>query len=528
MNSHQDHAGGAPRNERLAIVLSRLLVSVMLVCFASLFIQVGQRLAPGWDGRYLLVVTLLTAVEAFASRRHLQRFPSFSGAWFGWLVAEMIAILILLKAWLYLLRDPAQFWRDLPTWRADFIGRFFSGEYFGAVLLVALVWLSSAWFDVSLREFEGDADFGDEELRVVVRSDRQAARERLAGQIFTLGGVMIGLTALLRFDLGAFMPGPAVARPGVSQLLIYFVCGLALLGLSRFAVLRARWAWDRVPVQTNLASPWLIYSLLLLAVLTIFASFLPTAFSLGFLATLGYVIALAVYLVRLLFFVVMLIGAGLLGALLSLFGAPAQMAPPVAPPPPPATPLPPMAAAPTAAPWLDLLQALLFWGALTAVAVHALTIFLRQQRDWLATLRQAHAARWLLAPWSWLRRLRTLVARRPSPLTAGGTASPPPAAAAWGFLSLRRLDARQRVQFFYLALLRRGRERGLPRQSGQTPAEYAQQLRAALPDQQTDIAALTASFQEARYSRHEISGAQANLAQRAWRQIGRALRRSRA
>ena len=129
---------GIRTNERLSMLATHLLVSVMLVCLASLLIQFGQRLAPGWDGRYLVVVAFLASVESFVTKRSLKRAEVFSGAWLTRRGIEFIVMLVALKATLYLLRDPSQFWRDLPTWRTDFFTHFFNGEYFVAVAFVLL------------------------------------------------------------------------------------------------------------------------------------------------------------------------------------------------------------------------------------------------------------------------------------------------------------------------------------------------------------------------------------------------------
>jgi hypothetical protein len=96
--------------------------------------------------------------------------------------------------------------------------------------------------------------------------------------------------------------------------------------------------------------------------------------------------------------------------------------------------------------------------------------------------------------------------------------------AAGGFLSLRRLNARQRVYYFYLALIRRGGEHGLQRSPSQTPYEYASVLEPALPAVNEDIEALTGSFMEARYSRHEVPPEKAGQVKRLWERIRQSLR----
>jgi len=80
------------------------------------------------------------------------------------------------------------------------------------------------------------------------------------------------------------------------------------------------------------------------------------------------------------------------------------------------------------------------------------------------------------------------------------------------------------VRFYYLALVRRGGEYGLPRQPDQTPREYQLKLQSSLPEIDEDLAAMTAAFYEARYSQHDISEDKAGLVRQWWQRIRRNLR----
>jgi hypothetical protein len=92
-----------------------------------------------------------------------------------------------------------------------------------------------------------------------------------------------------------------------------------------------------------------------------------------------------------------------------------------------------------------------------------------------------------------------------------------------GLISLRTLDPRRRVYFFYLALIRRSGEQGVVRKPSQTPSEYAVQLEKALPLESEDIDSITAAFVEARYSRQEVDSRKAELVKATWGRIRRAL-----
>jgi hypothetical protein len=85
------------------------------------------------------------------------------------------------------------------------------------------------------------------------------------------------------------------------------------------------------------------------------------------------------------------------------------------------------------------------------------------------------------------------------------------------------LDPRRQIYFYYLAMIRRGSEQGIPRQPSQTPAEYAARLEKELPDASQDIDSITDAFIEARYSRREMNTQRASFVKEIWGRIRRAL-----
>jgi hypothetical protein len=100
----------------------------------------------------------------------------------------------------------------------------------------------------------------------------------------------------------------------------------------------------------------------------------------------------------------------------------------------------------------------------------------------------------------------------------------------WDYINPRRLTPRQKVIFYYLALVRRAKEAGIPRQDGQTPYEYARSLTSSLEEGKDGVEAMTESFVEARYSRHDIPAKEARRAESIWETIRHVLqnvRRSR-
>jgi len=147
-----------------------------------------------------------------------------------------------------------------------------------------------------------------------------------------------------------------------------------------------------------------------------------------------------------------------------------------------------------------------------------------------AALRQSRITNWLVLAWQWLYRNVDKTRETLSQAIADGWQSlvsrmearrvlPPTT-----LVRLRGLDPRRQIYFFYLAMIRRGGEQGVPRKPSQTPAEYAAALENALPSTEKDVDSITESFVEARYSRREVDGRDADMAKAAWGRIRAALR----
>ena len=306
--------------------------------------------------------------------------------------------------------------------------------------------------------------------------------------------------------------------------LLYFILGLALLSLSRLMSLQTHWNRQRIPVSSNnLVRQWGMYSLLFLLTLAVIASLLPAGDSLGFFSILGTVVG---FLIGVLVFLSLLI----VNLILLLFSLPFMLfgkAPPFlrgAPPPPLTLPTQPISPFDSSA-LLALIRSVLLWGALVVVLVYSFIRFVRDHENILAALRGSRITNWLILAWQWLYRsadkTRASVSRALSDgwqnimsRLEGKRILPRP-----GWISLRSLDPRRQIYFFYLAMIRRGAEQGVRRKPSQTPSEYAATLEKALPAAGEDIDSMTQAFVEARYSRQEVDPGKANLVKATWGRI---------
>jgi hypothetical protein len=248
----------------------------------------------------------------------------------------------------------------------------------------------------------------------------------------------------------------------------------------------------------------------------------------GFLPTLQYVIDLLFTVINFIIALIMLPFIYLFALLSRLLGTKGSTQP--IPTPTPAPPEPMIENPTTPIPWLEVLKSVVFWVVLVASVVYAVRQYVRQNQQLAGVFRQMFAWHWLAEAWRWLRQVFGGMRRSVATVVQAGLrrlrmTAVSPVANVFRFINLRRLSPRQKVLFYYLALVRRGGEAGSPRRPWQTPQEYYHSLSSTHPEIEPDVASMTEAFSEARYSRHEVPAERASLVQRFWERVRRALRR---
>ena len=517
-------------------LVSYVLVALMIACGATTIADIASRFNPGWQPRYLAFICFLVAIDRLYTYRRFRDWMFLSKEWLIRFGSQWITIVALTKLTVGLSHGLDAFLAEIPLWRQDLFAYFFDNELIFALALVVIVWIVCGNFAGLLEEI------GPEQIdapgEIFGLQQRPLARKRLMAQFFSIGSVLVILTALGRLDLRStsypqthafFAELPALAAGGASTLL-YFMLGLALLSQTQFITLHVRWNTQRIPVNSKLARHWAVYSVLFFGLVALVVSLLPTSYSINPILLLSYAINMVLFAIVSIGQVVLYIYLYLLGLLFSLFGKepPAQNAnePPLELPT-----LPPDAAAAMGPgpDWWEIIKSLAFWVIFLGILVYSIRQYLGQHEEVLAKLRKLPGWNFLTQAWRWLRTMfdharreviRAVDAVRESARRATAREN------FWGggFLNPRKLDPRQRIYFYYLALIRRGGENGLTRSLSQTPYEYAATLETALPDTGEDIDSLTEAFIEARYTRQPVELEKANLVERTWERIRKALR----
>jgi len=524
-------------NKRAFRFVSYGLVFLLMACVLMALGALMQNVLPGWHAGIITGLLLFIVIDRLYTYGQLKSMTPLGREWVTAHAAQWIGIALLIRFLLAYVNGLDSFLRDLSGFARGDLVRFFSPEFIITFLLALLIWGLTAQFLALLDEIGLDVEVALHDDPGPIQMDIIPAHQRLVNLILSLGIGLVILTALTRLNFRATFSTP-VGIPSLewnrfsgaeAGALLYFVFGLALLSLSRLMSLQTHWGRLRIPVTSdNLTRQWGIYSLLLLFLLAVVVSLLPAGDSFGFFSVLetlfGFLIGIFVFLSQLVITIVIL----LLSLLMLMLGKAPPLRGGSLPPLFPTLPTEPVVP-PDSSAFLALLRSILLWGSLLAIIVFAFIHFVRQHDSILAGLRRSRITNWLILAWQWLYRnaeqtganlsraiidgWQSIVAR----LEAKRLLTRP------GFLSVRSLDPRRRIYFFYLAMIRRGGDQGVARKPSQTPAEFAVQLEKAVPEAGDDIDSLTQAFIEARYSRQEVDSGKADRVKAIWDRIRRAL-----
>jgi hypothetical protein len=526
--SFREDTGTAPEQGRgtqpgrdgaVTTLTNYLIVSGMLTCAAIGVVQLGLQLSPAWNAGYVPLLCFFVALESAYMTRYVH-YSKLPVPWYVLRGIEAVVLFLLLRSLLGVLRGPQ------PEEVVNPFYGYVDGELFALVVITALTWVGSWRFASDLVDLETlDPALDREVIQEMAEAQVEVRRELIT---FTLivGVALTFLAGLLRLYLRTNPQADTGLLVGLWHIVIYFFLALVLFSRTRLNLLRSGWVWDRVPIRRGVGARWISYTLLLLTIAVIVAVVLPTRYSLGLLDTLGYIFELLVTVIQSILFVII----GLFYALLRLLIPDMQQPenPLVAPPRSPQLP-PQVEGGPPAI--SEFVQSLIFWGVFLIVAAYVATQYLRRHPEVVDWLKHLPGMGLLVRAWRKLRewfggltqqfedlREARRRARRPAPV-------PSRQSAPRRWINPRRLSPRQQVRFYYLAMLRRGGERGHARQPTQTPYEYARTLESQIPEIDQDVDGLTEEFIEARYSPHDIPPEHVSLVRRYWERIKRALKR---
>jgi hypothetical protein len=516
----------------LSSLLRPFLIALMVACVDLTLLAFIGHVAPFLSMRYvpaLVAISVGAALVGCITTTWLAQPEQRQRRSMGYRMAELGLILAVTRLAIWLVTDtlpPPMIFLLRPV---DVLldGLFWVG---GFVVTLSWIMATDTTDDLLRMALQPDEIYAIEADRIgeMVRTshtDRPAILRGLVGRWVAGGILLVALSAGLGLQLSSgatlfTMTQQAVRHDVIVAIVIYFLAGLLLISHGQLAILRSRWTIDRAPSAAAVLRNWPLYVLVLLVAIGLLSAFMPLGGTFWLAQILGTVITFLFGLVleffRLILFLLMLLLSLVTGEEPAIEPTPAPAAPPplISEPPPETAMFPAWAGG------------ALFWMFMALLLGYAAYIYFSGKGvrfGWLMALWRMLTARW--------RQLRSAYQGwMATPLPTRTPGNPADAAGHGGLRRWRQfqhLAPEQQVRYFYLSLLEHAEQKGIPRQQGETPLQYAPRLAAHLADEMTDREApqtLTTAFLGVRYAQQSIEAGRLPNLRMIWQQIRQHLR----
>lgn len=498
-----------------------LVVGAMMGCIALSLVDLIRLFFPEWSGTYIVVVCFLVALEANYSYRLIRRRGLRGSDVVRFRGFEVAMLFVLVRVGGLVGLNQAQVWAEVRAWPRE-PWRIVDLEVAYAFMLALVSWLASTATTYDLERI-GEPPVQDKYYVYPV--------DALTGRFFWGGALLLWTAGITRLGISSLLDLSRPSVPGlVLNVLLYFVLGLVMLGQIQYARLLERWRKEGIDVPPGLATHWARYTLLFLGLAGLIAFLLPTGYTLPLLDVLSLALGALLYVFNFVFQLAVLLFLLLLMPLAMLLGTNLKLEPPSDPFPPPELP-PPRAGTPAPG-WVEVVRSVAFWIVALGVVVYVVRSYLRDRpelTELLTSLKLFRALRrFVMGIWHQLTGLADAArARLPARPRLRRRRTEEPGGSGGGpfrFFRLRDLSRRERTLYYYLSIVRRAARQGYPRGRSQTPYEYDADLGPAVPQAEEEMDRLTETFVEARYSKHPIEAEQESRVRVDWKRIRAALR----
>ncbi len=521
-----------------------LLVSTLMLGLINLIGEV--MLDESWFSiAYFLFIVVLEAIYTTNWLRHPDRLPLNRSAYRA---AEFFIILIILRLVILFifegglpnseqfelyLRDPLDFFLNIP---------FVIGSFLALVGWRYAVILSKIFSDLEVSEFELRFYSLTKAQRKAEAEDQpiQPSRTRMVesyARFWIWGGILLAATiglSTLNIQSIDFLGNPlAMGGLGLETshlviLIVYFGLGFWLLSQAKLMEMNARWLLNDLGKDDELTNKWQRITLLALLFVGLVAAFLPT----GPTLTIGHIVEILISTLLFLANLLILLITLPFALILSLFSnRPLESFEQ----PPPLIPEGFVENPPSAlAPFNDTITMILssaFWSIFVVIFVLAFLFFLRERRQGVEGINKKTIWQrlkvWLVDFWFRLRRkAETIRLRIPARLVIekDDKVSAKESKKRWRFIRVGGLPPREQIRYFYLSTVRRAGERGVQRDSAETPLEFSQDLKSGWPEIEEEVGELTDAFLRARYSEETITKADVPSVKKTWKDVRREIR----
>jgi len=517
MTSQPSSPNSTQDSQRFVTLINFLLVSGMLSCLAFITNHFIGIFYAEWEVTGLPVLIFLLSFESLLVLYIQSRVVRYGTNPFLSTVAEWVLFLLIGKLFLMFQPGAENFWQEILSWQNGFLSAFFDVRYGLLVFFLFIIWGLTRIFSPPLYQLEEDQELMEQEKLGVTFNDRQEARRSLMGLVFILGFVMVGMTTILKSDTEFIPLIQTPTRAFVIALILYFSLAFIFLALNHYAIQKARWYFNDINVNPDLAKRWLLFTVVFIAVVILLTVFLPTDFTVGFLPVAQAVFKGVLYIFGLLQFLFIFPISFAITLISSLLGLQQSEQTPTQP----ALPefIPENIQTTGELPWWELVKSVLFWLVFIVVIVLAVRYYINNHQGLKAFFERIRIKAWLVSFWKWVKRGLQKVSEAASETVQKGFQQ------IRDYFTerevrlpslkdlIRHLPPRQALILTYLDWVHWNDKHGLERKSSQTPLEYAQAVNQRWPDLKDYITPFTNDFIAARYTSQPIDKDQLEEAQ---------------
>lgn len=439
-------------------------------------------------------------------------------------LAEFLLLAIVLRISLLLWGNADGQWAVFTAHIARPLAAWFVPEFNLSVFLLFLLWVFMLFAHQDLTLLFNLQEFTDWDQVGKHHADLAKIRAAFLTKFTFLGmAVLIGMI----FSAGAWDQTKSLlfSFHGESLRLIlvvmgYFLLLLLLMSQTQLARLRTRWWINAAFISPRIHRDWVRVSLIFFLVAALAALIAPSGFAEGLFRTMQKFLLYVMMALQLIFSLVMVPIALLLGWLFPQPSGSTETPVPVQPEVPQEAVQPFLPQIPA---WLDTLSAVLVWLVLGGVILFALLQYLRQDRNLFADVRSLlqRIGAFLRDAW---RSLRTGIAERLAERKQQLSYARNPVTVDEENNQERLPTApdrtRHRIFQLYRHLLQHAQQAGIHRKASQTPLDYEQALDGYLDSGVADsLHGMTEKFDDARYSQRAMSDEDARQMAEDWESV---------
>lgn len=512
------------RNQDVTNLTAYFLVGVMSTCLLLVLVNLGEQVQLGWNGTYVRFFGILVIIEALVARQVIESFDENKGLLFR--LSELGLIVFGLKVAQLMGLGLAGITDQFESWQTNFWS-FFDGEFLLCFTLIILVWAHATRYVQLLsvlNSYQSDLEIAE---FVQLRAEREDARTSMVNLFLAVGVVLILIITMIRTDV-AFLEkirGELISHAVTVQILplvIFFLCGIILLSLSRFSILRGGWLISKLPIQQEIAANWFKFAVLFFGVVVLLTLFLPTSYTSGFLSTsmviLQFFVEGVMFLIGLLIFPFV----WLYSLIMSLLPE-SNNEPPTANIPQFEMPEQTQTTAATMPGWFQIVQHIFFWVVLLVLIILIVRHYYKENKGFLEKVPLFGVVKkWLSAFWLWVKRTGKRMTTSIPKLGSDQERVKPRSSSFinWFSESGRADTPRAVIIKRYLTFLEQSGKLGLKKKTSATPTQFANVLNHNLPEEnQDDAAQITTAFIQARYSLEEVRQVEAERLEPLWKRI---------